>query len=402
MNIALITTPSEATPSPFPLSAPEGAQGWMEVFKTTALDKAPHDQECLPPSSCMEKPHDHLEDCEAPEENSPSSQTTQAAVWVIPSFIKEPLSFSPEDATSRPSPDSLHHAESSGEGGLNAILLPNLEGEIHQTPPTHAQPTLNPEAWAKVMTSQDKGISETPSSMVVRGTETQDMPSDVTLHHTLITEENPLVASEIASTSDFSSSESSSQESPDQGGMGISHAERSTLALTGEETRESFALTLAQSEDVALSGLTSSESEAAQTLWAQTIRQLQPYKEPGTHRFVIQLKPTRLGSIQVELDIKPDQNIKLHMRVENPETLNLLRQHTSAVQKLFEDAQWIAPRHNLSFELAPQDHPQQEGRFQSHTGFHHEPPEDTLDDIAQSMTSTASRLTALHRYNVWA
>lgn len=85
----------------------------------------------------------------------------------------------------------------------------------------------------------------------------------------------------------------------------------------------------------------------AMAIALQVARNLQK----GINRFDIRLDPAEMGRIDVRMEVKRDGNVAAHMIVERPETLDLLRRDSSALQQALNDAGLQADADSLNFSL---------------------------------------------------
>lgn len=85
----------------------------------------------------------------------------------------------------------------------------------------------------------------------------------------------------------------------------------------------------------------------AMSIALQVARNLQK----GINRFDIRLDPAEMGRIDVRMEVKRDGKVATHMIVERPETLDLLRRDSQALQQALNDAGLQADSDSLEFSL---------------------------------------------------
>jgi flagellar hook-length control protein FliK len=71
----------------------------------------------------------------------------------------------------------------------------------------------------------------------------------------------------------------------------------------------------------------------------------------GNHKFNIRLDPPELGRIDIRLEINRDGQTLTHLAVEKPETLDMLRQDSRALERALNNAGLDSRSGNLSFSL---------------------------------------------------
>jgi flagellar hook-length control protein FliK len=74
----------------------------------------------------------------------------------------------------------------------------------------------------------------------------------------------------------------------------------------------------------------------------------------GKSRFEIRLDPAELGRIDVRIDVDRNGEVTSHLKVEKPETLSMLRQDASQLQRALDDAGLRTGNGGLQFSLRDQ------------------------------------------------
>jgi flagellar hook-length control protein FliK len=81
----------------------------------------------------------------------------------------------------------------------------------------------------------------------------------------------------------------------------------------------------------------------------------------GKNHFEIRLDPPELGRIEVRLDVDKDGNASTHMIADRSDTLNLLRNDSSDLQRALQDAGLKTSGNGMQFSLRDQSTGQQQG-----------------------------------------
>ena len=71
----------------------------------------------------------------------------------------------------------------------------------------------------------------------------------------------------------------------------------------------------------------------------------------GDSHITVQLKPVELGTVDVRIETRQDGDLSVHMRVERPETLELLQRDARQLERALNDAGIKADSNSLSFSL---------------------------------------------------
>jgi flagellar hook-length control protein FliK len=99
-----------------------------------------------------------------------------------------------------------------------------------------------------------------------------------------------------------------------------------------------------------LPGQTTPTQVPAMAIALQVARNLQK----GVNRFDIRLDPAEMGRIDVRMEVKKDGNVAAHLTVDRPETLDLLKRDSGALQQALNDAGLQANADSLNFSLRDQ------------------------------------------------
>nr|WP_246700320.1 flagellar hook-length control protein FliK [Rhodopseudomonas sp. WA056] len=84
----------------------------------------------------------------------------------------------------------------------------------------------------------------------------------------------------------------------------------------------------------------------------------------GATRFDIRLDPAELGRIDVRIDVDRHGQVTSHLTVEKPETLQMLRQDQTQLQRALDDAGLKTGNGGLQFSLRDQSSSGQQGQQQ--------------------------------------
>ena len=85
----------------------------------------------------------------------------------------------------------------------------------------------------------------------------------------------------------------------------------------------------------------------------------------GKSRFEIRLDPADLGRIDVRIDVDRNGQVTSHLTVERPETLSMLRQDATQLQRALDNAGLQTGNSGLQFSLRDQSSSGQNGGNQS-------------------------------------
>ena len=85
----------------------------------------------------------------------------------------------------------------------------------------------------------------------------------------------------------------------------------------------------------------------------------------GKSRFEIRLDPAELGRIDVRIDVDRNGQVTSHLTVEKPETLSMLRQDATQLQRALNDAGLSTGGGGLQFSLRDQSQSGQNDQNQS-------------------------------------
>ena len=88
----------------------------------------------------------------------------------------------------------------------------------------------------------------------------------------------------------------------------------------------------------------------------------------GNSRFEIRLDPAELGRIDVRIDVDRQGQMTSHLMVEKPETLSLLRQDASQLQRALDDAGFSTGDGGLQFSLRDQSSNQNDNSESGNNG----------------------------------
>ena len=90
----------------------------------------------------------------------------------------------------------------------------------------------------------------------------------------------------------------------------------------------------------------------------------------GKSRFEIRLDPADLGRIDVRIDVDRNGQVTSHLTVERPETLSMLRQDATQLQRALDNAGLQTGNSGLQFSLRDQSSSGQNGGNQSNPNAH--------------------------------
>ncbi len=155
-------------------------------------------------------------------------------------------------------------------------------------------------------------------------------------------------------------------------GISIDGFEMSNGGDFGQGFNDSDAETLFMTKDLAASRATASGTPTAAQSFAshitqakapgytsapseQVMMQLQKGVEGKLEKISLQLDPASLGKVDIEFDIAEDGRVKAVIRAERPETLELLKQDSSSIQALLEEAGLETAEDGLAFDLRQQN-----------------------------------------------
>ncbi|MFN3076907.1 MAG: flagellar hook-length control protein FliK [Alphaproteobacteria bacterium] len=123
----------------------------------------------------------------------------------------------------------------------------------------------------------------------------------------------------------------------------------------------------------------------------------------GTNHISIQLTPEQLGRIEVHLDVGQNGQVQATITADKPETLALLRQDSSGMERALQDAGLKPDADSLSFNLRGDGQSQgwarENGGGENNNGTgnrgSHEPAVEELEQRLQAARTASERLTAL-------
>ena len=90
----------------------------------------------------------------------------------------------------------------------------------------------------------------------------------------------------------------------------------------------------------------------------------------GKSRFEIRLDPADLGRIDVRIDVDRNGQVTSHLTVERPETLSMLRQDATQLQRALDNAGLSTGNSGLQFSLRDQSSPGQNDNSGSNPNAH--------------------------------
>ena len=109
----------------------------------------------------------------------------------------------------------------------------------------------------------------------------------------------------------------------------------------------------------------------------------------GNQRFQIRLDPPELGRIDIRLEIGRDGQALTHIAVEKPETLDLLRQDSRALERALNSAGLESREGALSFSLREENRERQQAKQLDQDG--EQKSNDTTDDENEQNAQTIER-----------
>ncbi|WP_420131589.1 flagellar hook-length control protein FliK [Rhodopseudomonas sp.] len=110
----------------------------------------------------------------------------------------------------------------------------------------------------------------------------------------------------------------------------------------------------------------------------------------GNSRFEIRLDPAELGRIDVRIEVDRHGQVTSHLTVEKPETLAMLRQDQTQLQRALDNAGLKTSDSGLQFSLRDQSSSGQQGQQQQDSGRHAQRLVIKDEDLSPAMTAGRS------------